>query len=313
MLPPAVKFPFVLLLVTAACGDGGTLASLPPPPPTGRLYFAGAKHIPYFITVPYALDPAEGNPTEVPIFYESAHDERISPDGTTLVYLARFRVTAENVSTREIRYLTNGSSFDRFPTWSPDQSRVMVVRDPYISEPFKLVELRADGSGERDVRRLPEDYGGSYSVSWSANAQFVYLLRGGPVTTVERVPVNDPAAKIDTVARGPKRWAIHRGTGKAAALWYKNPDSDSVEVSTWDPATSQFTHVGNYWSPGGASLDEVAWSPDGRYIAVLSETGRDLALWIFDAIERRRYSRRVIPPPFEYDNQQGLSWGPVPP
>ncbi len=110
----------------------------------------------------YVADASGANPRRLTDL-EQVSSAAWSPDGTRLVVAAARTpftsdVLAVSVADGAIQTLTGGQ-LDLVPTWSPDGRYIALVRGG------ELVLIRADGTGERVIARLP-DAAGSTGLSW---------------------------------------------------------------------------------------------------------------------------------------------------
>lgn len=114
----------------------------------------------------YLIDADGANPRQVTDL-DQVSSAAWSPDGSRLVVAASRAPFSSDIllvdpATGEVEPLTQGKT-DVAPTWSPDGAYIAFVRGG------ELVLIRADGTGERVIARLPDTLG-STGLSWKAPA-----------------------------------------------------------------------------------------------------------------------------------------------
>jgi Tol biopolymer transport system component len=152
-------------------------------------------------------------------------------------------------------------SIGTFPmpnSWSPDGTQFAFVRDgdAWI--------VNADGTGERNVTRFV--LGGAYDAVWSPDGRYLAVvqesqlwiatLAGGDLLPVDLGPGR---AGFYAVAPGTTEVAWSPDSTRLAVVVAKGDASVTIIVRTSDRTAI---------SLGGTDIESVAWSPDGRFIAL---------------------------------------------
>jgi Tol biopolymer transport system component/uncharacterized protein YraI len=266
----------------------------------------------------------------------SGLDPAISPDGRTVAFT---RDGGENglylidIDGRNERKIYSGNDLLRGPSWSPDGAAIVFSRgagyyecrdlgfgicipdNPFLKS-FPLARVREYGLSRIDVdgqnfRDLPA-LSSAQSPDWHRDGIVYTAVNGLEITTGS---TDDPSRVL------------------LSGAYYQNP--------VWQPGGDRIafqSREGSHWeifvvnaSGGGPAaltrpvttlVDELpsnaapAWSPDGAWIAYLSNrTDRNAAgpwrLWVMDA---NGGNQRPLPVPVEIDygfgNEKVVSWGP---
>jgi Tol biopolymer transport system component len=196
------------------------------------------------------------------------------------------------------------------PQWSPDGRRIAYLRD---SGDFSAVWIvRPDGGGRRLLRRGVFDY--PDSLSWSPDGDRIAFvgLAGGNDTraalvvarangTQPRV-VADAGGEPDQATVGSVRWSP--AGGRIAFLrWGQDAETEDA-LCVVDPQGRRERLLVR-----APYIDDVTWSPDGRWLAYLSEnpgrpSGLPFSIWIMraDGSGKRRLARLN-------ERSEALAWG----
>ena len=151
------------------------------------------------------------------------------------------------------------SVFAMLPTWSPDGSRLAFAAasnpDAGTGAGTTIYVARADGAGIERRIGLPMEI---RRLSWSPGGDDLLIVGGVPGAGANVYVWSAEEQEMIEVARG-----------AAAADW--SPDGEEIVVA--DTQSRRVLIIGRDWEPrtiaqfGGYPLD-VAWSPDGRQVAV---------------------------------------------
>jgi Tol biopolymer transport system component len=196
------------------------------------------------------------------------------------------------------------------PKWSPDGRTIAYLRDSGGAPALWLA--RADGRDKHVLRR--DVYGYPDSVSWSPE--------GGRIAFVGLVGSGETdAALVVASANGARSRAVAGIAG--------DPDQASVGNVRWSPTGGRIAFL--RWGQDAetddalsvidlrndhervlaraGSIDDVAWSPDGRWLAYLAEnparpSGMPFSVWLVraDGSAKHRLARL-------YERSDALAWG----
>ncbi len=216
-----------------------------------------------WLSVPTCL---HGQPADCPQFLVISPDGRSrrtvpgspswSPDGRRLV------VQAEDgdllVGAPDGSDLHSIGKFPMPSSWSPDAGRFAFIRDgdAWIAN--------ADGSGQTNTTNFA--IGRAFGAAWSPDGRFLAVTQETQlwILTLD-------GGKLRPIDLGPGRPTFYGGP-----IW--SPDSARLAMVVGpgeDPSTLIIR--ADDWSVTaltGGGLDDLAWSPDGRFIALLAQTSK---------------------------------------
>jgi len=195
-------------------------------------------------------------------------DVRLSPDGTLVVYTAQridrktekkyhnlWVVSTENGGERQF---THGDQNDTHPRWSPDGSQIAFLSNRGDKEkPSQIYLIPVAGGEARCLTAIQGEIGGFV---WSPDGrQLVCTIRKLDPEEIERQE-NEEKQKLGVVERHYDR------------VFYKLDDYGYLHKERWhlwsiDTRTGRAKQLTDH-----ATYDEgnPAWSPDGKWIAFLS-------------------------------------------
>lgn len=219
----------------------------------------------------------------------------ISPDGNELIYVdgesGRRDLFQRRFGGGPATNLTDSSSNDSGPVWSPDGSQVLFASDRHDSRPELYVLSLSDHRVRRITQNSLHDSGGS----WSPDGTRVLLTRYLPAPEGAETPGHGAIFELNLETSEEKQLsdlggycgapryspdggtiAFHRTTASGSEIWLMNADGS-------DPRALTNTYVDEY-SP--------SWSPDGRWMAFTAGTGSDgrgtFDLWLMKPDGSRR-------------------------
>lgn len=182
--------------------------------------------------------------------------------------------------------LTNNSSHDLDPAWSPDGSRLAFERNN------RVWVTNANGSGQRDLD-LDTPHDVSFDPAWSPDGSKLAFESDGEIWMA-----NADGSGAET--RLTDLWARE---GKAAYEPDWSPDGSEIAFTAAEPGCC---FLGDVWSmkadgtglrnltgtAGGVGEEHPVWAPDGgeiAYVLATTTTGR-ASIWRMDAdgTDRRR-------------------------
>jgi len=176
----------------------------------------------------------------------TAVDAHISPDGKRVAFVVwewvpdrprqRARIWSVNTDVKgdnsEAQPFTKGPRADTCPRWSPDcQQLAFISRGDGEKDRPQLHLMSANGGEAKRVCTMPNSVS---DLSWSPDGKRIaFLSRDG------EAPASDPIVSTP-------------GQGRHRRLWTVRINSDIPEPVT----------------PGGQSIWQYAWSPDGKQFAL---------------------------------------------
>lgn len=225
------------------------------------------------------------------------------PDGEWLVYESNTRDGYRDIyrldrATGRVRALTNNPEGNFRPVVSPRGDWVVFgsSRDS-VSE---LYRMRPDGSGQERITRTQRD---EWGVRWSSDGGLLAFLSdqdgsdrvylsypdGREVRRLSEEPV-DPHVMEDKPAWAPSGFGI---------AWVRRTRNEPSRILIRD-VTNNFR--GEVRARGMGSLDDPAWSPDGRYLAFTVTRGDSAQVYVARADGTR---------PTRVTHAPGPNWYPV--
>jgi len=242
-----------------------------------------------------------------------------SPDGRRLAFAMHgaFAATARLVVVerdgRKRHTVDSRAASYQVPQWSPDGRTIAYLRDSDDAPALWLA--RGDGLGRHVLRRGVYDY--PDSVSWSPEGgriAFVGLVgsRGTEAALVVASANGMRSRAVAGIAGDPGqasvgnvRWSL---TGSLIAFirWSQDAETDDA-LSVIDLRNDRERVLAR-----AGSIDDVAWSPDGRWLAYLAEnparpSGVPFSVWLIraDGSAKHRLARL-------YERSDALAWGRAP-
>jgi Tol biopolymer transport system component len=203
-------------------------------------------------------------------------DPAISPRGDRIAFSSTRsgsrRIWTSRLDGSDARELTSGDAIDERPAWSPDGSTIAFVSSRGPSR--AIWRVAADGS---DLRKVV-DAQVIDVVTWSPDgSELAYSAPSGTAPAIFRVHVSggDPVRVATPEGATSPSWSTKRnqiayvanspaqpGSGSRAVIGIVTPDGHAVPTNGSD---SKALQIGN---------GQVAWSPDGRVIAAMSNPGQ---------------------------------------
>jgi Tol biopolymer transport system component len=204
-----------------------------------------------------------------------AEDPAWSPNGKVAFarYLRRVppEIYVKKPGSNRTSRLTNNSSHDLDPAWSPDGSKIAFERDS------RVWVMNANGSGQKDLG-LETPTGSSSDPAWSPDGSELAFESVGEIWTA-----NADGSGAET--RLTDLWA-EEGKGASEPDW--SPDGSEIVFAAAEPGCC---FLGDVWSmnadgtgmrnltgtAGGVGEEHPVWSPDGgaiAYVLATTATGR---------------------------------------
>lgn len=242
----------------------------------------------------------------------------VAPDGATIVFDLLGHVYEMPIEGGEARALTEGRSWNMFPRYSPDGSRVTFTSDRAGSHDIWLLERETGAL--RNVSAHPENV---YRASWSADGRhlFATAFHDAPEHELAEefaqgmrynlVGGSQPIGEVDTPVTQFQEASL-LGLVLFERLTGRLP-TGGAEIRAYDPETGEIEAY--LERPGGAFNPTV--SPDGRRLAYLHRDDQETVLVVrnLETLEERTVLRgldrdRQETPWHFYGSSPGMSWTP---
>ncbi|HKQ98929.1 MAG TPA: amidohydrolase, partial [Candidatus Polarisedimenticolia bacterium] len=206
----------------------------------------------------------------------------VSPDGKTIVFDMLGDLYTVPMAGGEAKSLTSGISWDTWPRYSPDGTRIVFISDRGGAD--NLWVMRADGTDPKAVSTEKEHI--VATPAWSPDGDYIAARKGFTTTR--------------SIAAG-EIWLFHVGGGSGASI-FERPDGPKAQKNIAEPAFSrdgryvffsQDTTPGRVWqynkNPIGqifvvnrldrktGDVEQVAGGPGGAIAPTPSPDGKSLA------------------------------------
>jgi Tol biopolymer transport system component len=187
-----------------------------------------------------------------------------SPDGSHIAFsrapgLTYALYVADSDGSHARRIFSTDVSIDG-PSWSPDGARIAFVTgsvDPVLGSVGHLVTLRADGRGLRELDPLD-----ARNPTWSPDGRWIAFSRSeNPVYGVYVVPAEGGRERLVVKQASDPTWSQD---GKRLAVSQGRAGIFVVPLEGGGPRRLPIRLPGEY------GPDDLAWSPDGRRIAFVT-------------------------------------------
>ena len=248
------------------------------------------------------------------LLLEDAGDADPSPDGSRIAYIAstsdsagvRARLMmAKSDGTGGRELWSEGSVSVGSPRWSPDGSRIVIVRSGSQNAPSSLVVVAVSNGSSRDYA-APSGHVLS-NASWDGTGNGLIVAEGVGVTAVQR-------GAPGRLFRLDSRSGTYRALG-----WLENfpslidplPDGRLVLSSLVARQNLREVAIGAHDLAGGRSLTsglaidrQPVYSPDGKSVMFSSSRGGTLDLWEV-SVETGEMHRVTDDPEDDWDPEYG--------
>jgi Tol biopolymer transport system component len=276
------------LSIVAVATAGWLLGNIAPTQPAVQLASSAVPRIAFLAGRPpggilgrgdiYVVHPDGGELLQLTHMKGSIGELAWSPDGSTiLVALGPGTSRPWNIYSMDLAgrltKLTDGSSFDQNPTWSPDGRRIAFTSDRPGNPNYEIYVMDADGA---NLTRLTDDPGIDTEPDWSPDGRqiaFVSSRHGLPGRDNWEIFVMDAdGSGVRPLTEDPyfdhdPSWAPDGSRIAFSVRGAENSDAIVAISPDGTGATALFECRGSCLG----ILGGPAWSPDGRRIAFTVE------------------------------------------
>jgi Tol biopolymer transport system component len=188
-------------------------------------------------------------------------------------------IYVKNTNTGRLRRLTDNSTYDLDPAWSPDGSKLAFERNN------RIWVMNANGSAQKNLG-LDTPVGWSFDPAWSPDGSELAFESDGEIWT----------AKSDGSGAETRLTDLWATEGKAAYAPDWSPDGSKIVFTAKEPGCCFLNDV---WvvnadgsglrnltdSAGGVGEDHPVWSPEGNQIAYVRSSSRSgrVDIWTMNA------------------------------
>lgn len=193
-----------------------------------------------------------------------------------------FEIYIMNADGTEQKNLTNTSGTDRFPSWSPDGTRITFISSR--EGDFDIYMVNADGSG---LTRLTDNEDADDHPVWLPDGKNISFTSGN-IDENNLYIMNPDGTNQINLTKGSYQVGEHSWSpdGKQIVFSASIPGTEGLTRS-WDIYVlnydgNELTGLTNLTKSAGADF-YPAWSPDGKYIAFMSERDGDADIYVMNA------------------------------
>lgn len=199
----------------------------------------------------------------------------ISPDGKRVAVERTDRETQNkdiwifDVATNAATRFTSDPSWDAFPTWSPDGSRIVFTSNR--SGVYDLYQKSSTGAGAEELFYRSSE--GKAANSWSPDGKFLIYYSIGQPTHLRLLATHGSADRQPTPLVDPKFGSVtgrFSPDGKWIAYTSNESGKNEVSVRSFDSATGSVGNAIVVTSGGGRT---PLWSGDGKELFYIAGDG----------------------------------------
>jgi TolB protein len=207
------------------------------------------------------------------------------PDGSKIAYGVGPRLAGKikvmDADGKNAHILFDGGGPQRTPQWSPDGKQIAFsMRVDQNARNFNIFVINADGSGLTNITDAPV---AALDPGWSPDSSmFVYVSHGPNLPGRLWVMKADGTDKHDLLGRNLDVAIYPSWTSDGKQVTFGCPDQNKqiqlMQVNLDGSGTTTLTH-------GPKPHSYAAWSPDGQYLAYVSDPGgHSCDLGIYDVL-----------------------------
>ncbi|MCZ6901005.1 MAG: amidohydrolase family protein [Bacteroidetes bacterium] len=226
----------------------------------------------------------------------------ISPDGSTIIFDLLGHLYEMPVTGGDAKVLTRGRSWNMFPRYSPDGTKILYTSDKGGSNDLWVMDRSTGKTSNISNMDRPVFQG-----TWSRDGRHVY---GTSLNMRVRFPVymfNMQGAKQELLAAGARSSATHwEEHPKEDFIYFEHQDgrlpASGPRVKTYDKTTGE---IKLYIQRAGGAFNP-AISPDGNYLAYVGKQDLKTSLFLHDLRTRKE---KVLSDKLDFGRANGNFYG----
>jgi TolB protein len=224
------------------------------------------------------------NPRQLIDDPEDATQPTWCPDGSKFAYVAgpvrNGKIKIADADGKNARVLLEGGAPQRVPQWSPDGKQIAFAMAQSDGRLYDVYLINPDGTG---LASLAQAAPAAVDPGWSPDSKKIACV-SHPANTPGWIWVmNADGSQRETVVTGNLNVAVYpTWTSDGKQITYGAPDDKKqvqlIQVNLDGSGTTTLTH-------GPKPHSYAAWSPDGQYLAYISDPGGHSSdLCIYDVL-----------------------------
>jgi len=224
------------------------------------------------------------NPTQLTDDPEDATQPTWCPDGSKFAYVAgpvrNGKIKIADADGKNARVLSDSGAPQRVPQWSPDGKQIAFAMAQSDGRLYDVYVINPDGSG---LTSLAQAAPAAVDPGWSADSKRIACVSHPPNTSGWIWAMNADGSERETVVTGNLNVAVYpTWTPDGKQITFGAPDEKKqiqlMQVNLDGSGTTVLTR-------GPKPHSYAAWSPDGQYLAYISDPGgHSCDLCIYDVL-----------------------------